>query len=477
MKALKDVKGIARTSLIILVVAIIAIAGIGIGTYIVMNPTATPTPAAFVCPTDGETFATKAELNQHLWTDTTPAHPKIPLTIWGWSGNEQILNRTAIETGFTTTYPNIELKPVAQAGTGAEYDLLTQAASSGSGAADLVGIEVDWGARFIPMDILLPLNQYGAMDYANKFPAWFWNSYVDNNTIYGIPWDASGAGALFYRSDVFDKYGLTVPTTMAEWKAVGQELKTKNSSWYLTFMPPDSSQIQFEMLIDSQGGPGIFRKNTDGTWVSNLDSAEALRALNFMEDLVDTGLAKAAPMWNDEMYAEMGDDVYATVLCAQWYTSSLSTWLDMDTTHWKVAAFPQWTAGTPTSANRGGTSYCITTQSANPDAAWELLKWLFLSKNNARTLYQNCKYYPAYTELQTDPVVAIDDPYFGGQNVNAFIAANSMPYVNFHASPYSNLFNTYCNAMLQEVLLGTKSPEQGLTDAKANIDRDIAAGL
>src|SRR5690606_14643508 len=58
--------------------------------------------------------------------------------------------------------------------------------------------------------------QYG---WDERFPQWIKDRLSVDGKIYGVPYHARGMG-LWYRKDMFDEYGLSVPTTYEELEAV-----------------------------------------------------------------------------------------------------------------------------------------------------------------------------------------------------------------------------------------------------------------
>ena len=60
-----------------------------------------------------------------------------------------------------------------------------------------------------------------------------WNSVTDGDGVYALPQD-SGPMAMFYRKDVFDKYGIAVPTTWDEYLAAAEKMHAADPNQYIT---------------------------------------------------------------------------------------------------------------------------------------------------------------------------------------------------------------------------------------------------
>lgn len=416
-----------------------------------------------------------ATLPSSVVTTSTATAP-VSLTVWGWSGNAGYLVSVANHTGFTQQYPYIKLNPVGQPSAADQYNLLSTAAATGSGAACVVGVEVDRAQYFISKGILRSLDPYGIQNYASDFPAWWLQFFKgSNSSIYGVPWDASGAAVLYYNSAIFQKYGLTPPTTMAQFEQQGLELKKLDPSIYYTIFGTDSVQWLL-MMVNSQQAQ-VFNQASNGAWVSNLDSPAALRAMEFMRDMVGNGSAAAVPFWTSGNYAAVQSNEYATLLMPQWMAGFMETWLaPNDTGVWRAAPFPEWTPGVKISANWGGTAYAITTQCPDPQAAWAFLKWDLLDASRVEALYQTAKYLPAFEPSWSGSVVSYNDSYFGGQNINLLVTEQAEPYVPAINYPsYMTLFYSYGGAAYQKVLLGNETASTALSQANSQINANIAA--
>ena len=100
-----------------------------------------------------------------------------------------------------------------------------------------------------------------------------------------------------------------------------------------------------------------------------------------------------------------------------------------------------------------------------------------VDKSNVKLLYSKCLYLPALIELQTDPDIAFEDPYFGGQEWLKLIADECMPHVPYmFYSQYFDLFMTYGTAAIQKVATGELTPEEALREAARLINVDIPYG-
>ena len=83
---------------------------------------------------------------------------------------------------------------------------------------DVAQIEYYALPQFALTKSLTDLTRYGADKLEGNYTPGPWNSVNAGDRLYGLPMD-SGPMALFYNKKVFDKYGITVPTTWDEYVA------------------------------------------------------------------------------------------------------------------------------------------------------------------------------------------------------------------------------------------------------------------
>jgi multiple sugar transport system substrate-binding protein len=85
-------------------------------------------------------------------------------------------------------------------------------------------VEADRIATFQAQDALVDLSDLGYQDVKDNFSAGAWKDVSVGDAVYGAPIDGGPMG-MIYRTDVFDKYGITPPTTWDELETTGQALK------------------------------------------------------------------------------------------------------------------------------------------------------------------------------------------------------------------------------------------------------------
>lgn len=93
------------------------------------------------------------------------------------------------------------------------YTALNNAAQAGSGLPDVTLIEYLAIPQFVHSDTLMDLSKvYDTAKLKDTFTPGTWNSVNINGGLYAMPAD-SGPMAYFYDKDVFDKAGISEPST------------------------------------------------------------------------------------------------------------------------------------------------------------------------------------------------------------------------------------------------------------------------
>ncbi|MBV9231551.1 MAG: sugar ABC transporter substrate-binding protein, partial [Chloroflexi bacterium] len=291
----------------------------------------------------------------------------VTITFWSWVPNIQ----QAIDL-FEKSHPNIKVK-LQNVGSGqAEYTKLTTALKAGSGAPDVVQIEFSYLPQYVLTGKLVDLSQYGANNLKSDYVPWTWSQVSQGDKVYAIPQD-SGPMGLLYRSDIFQKYNLPVPTTWAQYAQEALQLHKDNPKIYMTDFPP-SNGTWFTALA-WQAGSQPFRVN--GTNVKiNIDDAPALQVADYWGNLVKAGAVSTQTDFTNDWYAGLQNGTIATWITAAWAPTDLEGFAPKSAGLWRAAPLPQWTAGAEASANWGGSTDAVTTQSKHPAEAAEFAEWL-----------------------------------------------------------------------------------------------------
>ena len=153
-------------------------------------------------------------------------------------------------------------------------------------------LNIDVFANYASEGLLMPVSEYCPEDlYKDFFPSFIEQS-VQDGTVWAVP-DLASARALYYNVDLFNEYGLTVPTTWDELEAVSKTIVEKSNGevypWGID-MTTDEGQAAFAYYTWGNGGGFV---DADGNWAVN--SKENVEAIEYAVGLVKAGLTNPQP--------------------------------------------------------------------------------------------------------------------------------------------------------------------------------------
>lgn len=349
-------------------------------------------------------------------SSTEPQHKGVvKLSFWTWvPGIENavdLFNKThkgKIQVDLTKI-------PAGTGGNGGGYAKIYSALKAGN-APDLAQIEYQQIPSFLINKGLVDIKQY-AQKHKAKFVDWQWGQCVFNNGVYAIP-QASGPMGMFYREDLFDKWGITPPKTWDEYAKAAATIRKKSPNSYIcTFPAGDSAWFT---ALAWQAGARWF-STSGNTWVLNVDSAATRKVASYWQDLVDKKLVKTENDTNNAFWKDVQQGNLATYIAASWDDALLRGNAPKTKGKWAVADMPQWGSGSFAASNWGGSSTAVMHGSKYPREATEFAVWLNTNKKSIDLLVTDGYGWPAIedisgiTSLTKNPKVF---SFYGGQNIN-----------------------------------------------------------
>ena len=262
------------------------------------------------------------------------------------------------------------------------------------GTYDLYYLDQAWAALFSP-DTINPRELYDSKPEL-AMPGYDWEDFsqplVDGIAMaygqqMGVPFDIPIA-ILMYRKDLYEKHGIEVPTTMADYMEVTKalhEAEIGNGIYGTTGQLKSghySLECDWTIWLWAHGG-SIFNK--DGMFSGN--DEQGMEGLRYMLELVDY-MPAAAKTWTwDGQWQSMAQGIAAQ--CISW--GEFFPGLDGGDSKvggglMEAAIPPEETsvrapedAGfneIPHIGHQGGSSIALSKYSKNPDAAWLFMQWV-----------------------------------------------------------------------------------------------------
>ncbi|ONK15253.1 extracellular solute-binding protein [Streptomyces sp. MP131-18] len=328
----------------------------------------------------------------------------VDLTYWAWADMEQVVDM------WNEANPDIQVTVKEQA---AGDDLVTRtitAAQAGQGP-DLVQAEYQALPTLVSNDVLADISGQVA-DVEDQFAPGLWQQVtLGTDAVYALPQD-SGPMMFFYRHDLFEEYGLTVPTTWDEFAETARTVRDVAPDTYLTtFSANDAGQ--FAGLAQQAGAQWW---TTEGeTWQVAIDDEATRRVAEFWGGLVAEDAILNEPMYTPAWNQAINSGEQIAWVSAVWAPGSLTTAAPDTAGNWAMAPLPQWEAGENATGSWGGSTTAVTRDSEHAEAAAEFATWLNTDPEALAGLVREGGIYPAATAAQTGEALAEPPAFFPNQ--------------------------------------------------------------
>lgn len=283
----------------------------------------------------------------------------------------------------------------------------------------------------------------------NAFPAGTWKLTSFGEKTYGIPQD-SGPMMLYYRADLFKKFGLPVPKTWDEFATVAKTLRTKDPKRYLTTF--SSADPGWFAGLAEQAGANWWT-NSGGKWTVAINDTATKKVADYWGGLVSSGVVQGQPMYTPQWNKAMSDGTLLAWPSAVWGAGVLTGVAPSTQGKWQMAPMPQWSAGQSVSGFWGGSSTAVSSKSKNRAAAEKFATWLNSSKEALDALVSISAIYPAATAGQSAPGLAKAPSFMPNQPTFYKTAAQiSIGARGFTWGPNVNLtYSTYNDAFAKAI--------------------------
>ena len=372
-------------------------------------------------------------------SDSAAGDGPVELTFWTWAPNVD----KVVET-WNAANPDIQVTVNKQDGGDPAITKLLTAVKAGSGAPDIMQTEYQKIPTLVSADALADISGEVA-DLADQFPEGVWNDVtLGSDAVYAVPQD-SGPMQFYYRADIFEQLGLTVPTTWDEYAATAAALQAADPTKYLgTFSATDAGWFTG---LSQQAGASWWGIDGDA-WTVAVDDEATLKVADYWGGLVESGVIDNKPMYTPEWNAALNNGTQIGWLSAIWAPGVLEGNAPDTAGLWKMAPMPQWDAAKPATGNWGGSATAVTSQSKHPAEAAQFIEWLNASQEGVDLLVDQTGIYPANIPASAE---ALSEPptFFANQPDFYEIAAQTAktagsftygPNVNVTYSAYNDEF-------------------------------------
>ncbi|MEU8196135.1 extracellular solute-binding protein [Microbispora amethystogenes] len=312
----------------------------------------------------------------------------VTLTYWTW-----VPNMDKIVSVWNQAHPDIQVTVSKQAGGDDAAAKFLTAARAGN-PPDLVQAEYQMLPSFVAADAVADIKAETAKA-RGEFGEGVWGLVtLGTDAVYAIPQD-SGPMMLYYRRDLFDKYGIEVPKTWDEYAEAARAVRRKDPKAFLgTFSSKDPGWFAG---LAQQAGAQWWSIDGDA-WKVAVDDEATRKVASYWGGLVKEGVIDDMPYFTPEWNKALNDGRLLTWPSAVWGPGVLSSNAPKGKGRWAVAPLPQWNAGENHSGFWGGSSTAVAAKSAARAAAATFATWLNTDPQALGLLIKEGAVYPASTK-------------------------------------------------------------------------------
>jgi multiple sugar transport system substrate-binding protein len=260
-----------------------------------------------------------------------------PVTLQFWTWATDIADVVAI---WNKANPDIQVKVNSQSQGDALYTKLLTANKAGN-PPDIAQVEYQALPSMITAGVPADISS-AASTLKSHFDPSIYNLVSFGGALYGIPQDTAPM-MLFYRKDLFAKYGLTVPTTWADYATTATQLRAKDPTKYLTTF--SSGDPGWFSGLAAQAG-GKWWKTSGTTWTVGIDDSPSKKVAAYWQGLVESGAIQGQPMYTPQWNKDLNDGTLISWPTAVWGAGVLEGIAPTTQGKWATAPLPTWTAGT-----------------------------------------------------------------------------------------------------------------------------------
>ena len=343
---------------------------------------------------------------------------KIVLKMWVMPNSlEPVKDLEDVLQPFLLKHPNLEIK-ITAVDWGAAWPKITTAATSGD-VPDIVQLGSTWVGTISSMNALYDMkDKIGELGGADAFvpAAWQSSGIEGSNTVTALPWIVD-ARAIFYRTDIFARLGLT-SKDLETWDGFDKALakiKAANLTVDGKLVAPLGISGKNDWNVVHSLAPWIWGAGGDFVGpdrkTSVLSSEAVLNGLKFYISFVKKGYVPIDYLEQNtaQISSRFNGGECAVYFDGPYEVKNLTTPLSeggaygsVTSKNFGVVPYPRGPKGRFTFV--GGSNLAIFKASKNKEAAWEVLKYLMTY--NAQVSYSK---YSGFLPSKKD---AFDHPYF-----------------------------------------------------------------
>ena len=334
------------------------------------------------------------------------------------------------------------------------HNKLTIALQSGEGAPDMCDVEINRFPTYLEGEPqFMDLTSY-VDPYRDDIVAARLEVYSKDGVNYGIPTHV-GATVAFYDTSILEPAGVDYKEikTWDDYKEAG--LKVVEATGKAMGAAETNGTFVYQAMLAAQGSD-----MTDEEGNPALDSAESIKALSTIQDLVEAGVDQTIPggsVDGEEGYGAINAGGYATIIRPLWYMSRYPAYMEqIEAGRIGIAPIPVFDeADFGVSYGGGGTGTVVTVQSENSELAAEWLCWAKLREEGNRDIWNVLGFDPCNTSLWEDEELTTDE---SNQFISFFID-NPFDVLNTIKDNIRTIKSTYAVPTIDDIMTNVVLPD------------------
>lgn len=404
-----------------------------------------------------------------------PAEGAVLLEYWDmqWGSPAFMAQLQDNVTQFNTEHPEIHVS-FTQLAWGDYTQKLLSAVQAGSppdmGGGDS-GIPFNMAAQGEALDISDLYEEWAADGTFDDMSEWAYEKWDFNGMHPGITWQHDSRG-IFYRKDLLEEAGISVPTTWEEWRAAIEALHNPTEGVMGLAVPGRQGLYdtdQFYMTLVFQAGGSLADENGNAA----IDTPEHLAALEFELDLVTNFAAPGTPSWTfTEVMRAFEQEQAAFAFGGGWFIEDIR--INAPDLFDRVGLLPPLIGPGGEEAQKivsFANPWMIYQQTEHPEEAKTFLKWM-MRRENLEKLYASEPggKWPVYRSL-------IESPTYQSNELLAEMARQTVEFGvdywyphNTAAVAIASMGTTLADIVINPVITGNREPADALADAQASVE-------
>lgn len=280
-----------------------------------------------------------------------------------------------------------------------------------------------------------------------------------------MPWYI-GVRALYYRTDIFDQMGLTVPTTLAELEETARQIRAENPD-LVGIATGGAAQFSFLPYLWAHGGE--IATNDGGSWSAQLDSAEARDAMNAYSRLLTDDICplQTCAEWGGNASVQQFIAGGAGMTIGGDFNRKAVDESDVGDSY-AVVPLPGMTEGSVAPAFAGGNHLGVFNSTERRTLAVEFVE-LLAGKGYQQKMFDAMGNLPTFTDLQADAAASVPE-------LAPFIDTLSAGTKFVPVTPAWNTIDAQgvLMGMVQSVITGSADVDTAAADATAAMNEAFA---